>query len=102
MYKLKFKPDGSIQRFKARFIAKGFHQQPGIDFSKTFSPVVIKQPTIRVVLTLAIHFGWDIQQLDVENAFLNGFLHETVYMTQLGGIVDAQHLDYVYKLNKAL
>lgn len=57
VFRIKRLPDGSIQRYKARLVAKGFHQTPGIDFFETFNPVV-KASTFRVVLTLAVHFGW--------------------------------------------
>lgn len=77
VFRIKNKANGSIERYKTQFAAKGFHQQPGIDYKETFSPV-IKPTTIRVVLSLAVTFHWPIQQLDVQNAFL----HEDVYMSQ--------------------
>ena len=52
-------------------VAKGFQQTPGVDFSETFSPV-IKASTIRIVFTLAVSRGWGIQQIEINNAFLNG------------------------------
>jgi len=64
-----------------KLVAKGFHQIHGIDFFETFSPVV-KPVTIRVVLTLAPSNGCSIQQIDINNAFLNELLLEDVYMTQ--------------------
>lgn len=85
IYKIKRHSDGSIARYKARLVAQGNQQYEGIDFTETFSPV-IKQPTIRIVLSLAVHHNWTIRQLDVSNAFLHGVIEEEVYMRQPLGI----------------
>ncbi|TXG50620.1 hypothetical protein EZV62_023144 [Acer yangbiense] len=101
VYRVKYNPDGSILKYKARLVAKGFHQTPDLDFFDTYSPV-IKASTIRVVFTLAVSNGWDIQQVDINNAFLNGELKELVFMQQPEGFIDQSHPSYVCKLEKAL
>jgi hypothetical protein len=101
VFRLKRKADGSIERYKARLVAKGFHQQPGIDFGDTYSPVV-KPITIQTVLSLAVTAGWEIKQIDVSNAFLHGFLQESVYMVQPPGFVDVNAPSAVCHLKKAI
>jgi hypothetical protein len=74
VFRIKRKADGSIDRYKVRLVVKGFHQQFGIDFEETYSPV-IKPITIRTVLSFAVSSGWPLKQVDVSNAFLHGFLN---------------------------
>ncbi|CAH9080063.1 unnamed protein product [Cuscuta epithymum] len=101
IYKTKYNSDGSIERHKARLVGQGFSQQAGVDFSETFSPV-IKPTTVRVVLSLAISFGWVIRQLDVKNAFLHGHLTEEVYMRQPRGFTHPLFPNHLCRLRKAL
>lgn len=97
----KRKVDGSIERYKARFVAKGFHQQPGVDYCETYSPI-IKPTTVRIVLSSVISSGWPIRQIDIQNAFLHRTLSEEVFMTQPLRNTHPQFPHHICKLQKAI
>lgn len=99
VFRVKVKADGSLDKLKARLVARGFEQMAGVDYSKTFSPV-IKFSTIRLVIALAA--TQDIHRVDINNAFLNGDLAEPIYMTQSRGFEDPKFPSHVCKLEKAL
>jgi hypothetical protein len=101
VYKIKTRSDGSIKRYNARFIARGFSQQYGLDYEETFSPVA-KITTVQVLLALAATKSWRLWQLDVKNAFLHGELDKEIYMEQPRGFESKIHPEYVCKLKKAL
>ena len=63
---------------------------------------MVKASTIRVIFALAIHYHLDIQQVDINNAFLNGDLQELVYMKQPEGFENFEFPSHVYRLKKAL
>ena len=77
--KIKTRSDGSIEHYKTRLIAKGFTQEYRIDYEETFAPVA-RISSIRALLAVAAARKWDLFQMDVKNAFLNGNLSEEVYM----------------------
>lgn len=99
VYTLKQKSDGTLDRYKARLVAQGFKQEYGIDYEETFAPVA-KMTTVRTLLAVAAIRQWDISQMDVTNAFLNGELSETVYMKPPPGFSTSPSM--VCKLRKAL
>ena len=70
VFTIKHKSNGTVERYKAHLVAKGFTQTYGIDYLQTFAPVA-KLNTIRVLLSLAANLDWSLQQLDVKNAFIN-------------------------------
>ena len=78
-FAVKYKSDRSIERYKARLVAKEFTQSYGIYYQETFAPIA-KLNIVRVLLSLVANLNWQLQQLDIKNAFLNGDLEEEVYM----------------------
>ena len=101
IFKHKLQSDGSLERYKARWVLRGFTQRPSVDFDEAFSPVV-KPATVRTVLSLALTRHWPIHQLDVKNSFLHGNLTEAVYCQQPSGFEDSAHPDFVCLLKKSL
>ncbi|RVW44659.1 Retrovirus-related Pol polyprotein from transposon RE1 [Vitis vinifera] len=101
IFTIKYKADGSVERFKARLVARGFTQSYGIDYQETFAPVT-KLNTIRILLSLAVNQDWCLQQLDIKNAFLNGDLEEEVYMEIPPGFEESMAKNQVCKLQKSL
>jgi transposase InsO family protein len=99
VYKVKTNADGSIDKFKARLVIKGYSQQRGIDYDETFSPVARKS-TIRTLLSVAANEGMKLAQIDVSTAFLYGDLKETIYMQQPEGHCDGS--GRVCRLKKSL
>lgn len=87
--------------YRARLVARGFAQKAGIDFDETFSPV-IRHSSLRLLFALSINFELNIRHLDVKTAFLNGNLHEDVYMKQPEGYLDSNNSSKVCKLKRAI
>lgn len=96
---MKLNPDGSIERYKARLVAKGYNQQYGIDYTEVFSPVA-KMVIVRFLFAISTAHGWP-HQLDVNNAFLHGYLKDDIYMIPPPGLV-LDKPNQVCKLVKSL
>ena len=101
VYKVKYATDGSIEKHKARFVARGFSQVEGIDYDETFVPVA-RYASIRTVMAIVAEMGWRIHQMDVKTAFLNGILEEEVYIKQPQGFKVYGKYSHVCHLHKAL
>jgi hypothetical protein len=90
IFKRKLKVDGTVEKFKARLVAKGFKQKEGLDYFDTYAPVA-RIATIRTLLALASIYNFEIHQIDVKTAFLNGELKEEIYMHQPERFVIPNH-----------
>nr|GFB86839.1 hypothetical protein [Tanacetum cinerariifolium] len=101
IYKVKLDELGGILKNKARLVARGYRQEEGIDFDKSFAPVA-RLEAIWIFLAYDAHKNMFVYQMDVKIAFLNGNLREEVYVSQPDGFVDADNPNHVYKLKKAL
>nr|GEU49712.1 hypothetical protein [Tanacetum cinerariifolium] len=101
IYKVKIDELGGILNNKARLVARGYHQEEGIDFEESFAPVG-RLEAIRIFLAFVAHKNMVVYQMDVKTAFLNGNLRKEVYVSQSGGFVDPDNPNHMYKLKKAL
>lgn len=99
VFKIKRDGNNKIEKYKARLVARGFTQKEGVDYNETFAPVV-KYKSLRIILCLCCSLDYEITQMDVITAFLNGTLEEDVYMKVPQGYSYGN--DMVVKLNKSL
>jgi hypothetical protein len=101
LYKTKIVADGSVEKHKARFVARGFSHIEGVDYDETFTPVA-RYTSIGTIIAIATKMGWRIHQMDVKTAFLNGFIEEEVYIEQPQGFEVSDRETHVCLLRKAL
>ena len=101
VFKCKQGENGLVERYKARLVAQGYSQRPGIDYDETFSPVV-RFESVRSVVALAVHENMKLHQMDVRTAFLNGELNEIVFMKQPEGFVKEGKENLVCRLKKSI
>ena len=100
IFKRKRGTNGKVETYKARLVAKGYRQRYGIDYDETFSPVAMLK-SIQIILALAAYFDYEIWQMDVRTAFLNGELDEEVYMMQPEGFTSIDE-SKVCRLHKSI
>ncbi|GKF85898.1 retrotransposon protein, putative, ty1-copia subclass, partial [Tanacetum coccineum] len=93
--------DGNVHIYKARLVAKGYTQTFLVDYEETFSPVA-DIAAIRILISIVAFYDYEIWQMDVKTAFLNGYLDEDVYMVQPEGFVDPNHSRKVCKLQRSI
>ncbi|GKF11150.1 retrovirus-related pol polyprotein from transposon TNT 1-94, partial [Tanacetum coccineum] len=101
IYKVKLDELRFVLKNKARLVVRGYHQEEGIDFEESFTPVG-RLESIRIFIAFAAHMNMIVYQMYVKTAFFNGILREEVYVNQPDGIVDPENPNHVYKLKKAL
>src|SRR3954466_15991697 len=101
VFKKKIDADGNVTVYKARLVAKGFRQIQGVDYDETFLPVA-KLKSVRIMLAIAAYYDYEIWQMDVKTAFLNGDIDEELYMMQPQGFVDPKDAKKVCKLQRSI
>src|SRR4051812_37492124 len=101
IFKKKTDVDGNVTVYKARLVAKGFRQIQGVDYDETFSPVA-KLKSVRILLAIAAYYDYEMWQMDVKTAFLNGDIDEELYMVQPTCFVDPKDANKVCKLQRSI
>eukprot|EP00253_Pinus_taeda_P014690 PITA_14690 len=101
IYKITHVVDGSIKKYKARFVVRGFSQKEGIDYEETFPPTT-RYTKIRSLVSLAATMGWNIHQMDVKTTFLNEIIDEEVYIEQPEGFEVNSKDSHVCRLKKVV
>jgi hypothetical protein len=100
-YKIKHVANGSIEKYKERFVSRGFSQKEGIDYEEAFSPIP-RYTSIRTIISLAAKMKWKLHQMDVKTTFLNGVIEEEVYIEKPQGFEVEDRKTHVCRLKKAM
>ena len=101
IYKVNKVVDGSVEKYKARFLAQGFSQIKGIEYDENFAPIV-RYSSIRSILSLSGKMGWHIHQMDMKTMFLNGIIEEEVYIEEPEGFEIFSSDLHVCRIKRAL
>nr|GEU93872.1 hypothetical protein [Tanacetum cinerariifolium] len=100
-FKKKTNMDGIVHTYKACLVAKGYTQLYGVHYEETFSPVADIR-AIRILISIAAFYDYEIWKMNVKTSFLNGYLDEDIYMVQLEGFVDPRNPKKVCKLQRSI
>jgi hypothetical protein len=101
VFKKKLNAEGKVEKYKARLVTKGYSHVEGIDFGEIFSPIA-KLTSIIFLLSVAVEFEFEVEQMDVKTTFLHADLEEEIYMKQPEGYVVKRKKELVCKLKKSL
>nr|GEZ42135.1 retrotransposon protein, putative, Ty1-copia subclass [Tanacetum cinerariifolium] len=101
IFKKKTNMDGAVHTYKARLVVKGYTQTSRVNYEETFSPVADIR-AIRILIAIAVYYDYEIWQMNVKIAFLNGYLSEEVYMEQPEGFVNPKYPNRVCKLKRSI
>jgi hypothetical protein len=101
LFKIKHAADGSIEKYKERFVARGFSQKEGIGYEDTFTPMA-RYTLIRTIIALVAKMKRKLHQIDAKTTFLNGVIEEEVYIEKPQGFEVEDRRSHVYRLKKAL
>jgi hypothetical protein len=101
IYKIKHATDGSVEKYKVRFVARGFSQVEGVDYDETFTPVS-RYTSIHTIIALTTSMSWKLHQMDVNTTFPNDEMDEEVYIEHQEGFMIHNEKSHVCRLKKAL
>ena len=101
MYKRKRGEDGKVKTYKARLVAKSYSKKSGFDYEESFSLVAMIK-SIRILVSFATYYDYEIWQMDVKTTFLNGYLEENICMMQPDGFITNGQEHMVFKLHKSI
>ena len=101
VFRNKIDENGIVTKNKAKLVAQGYSQQDKIDYDETYAPIA-KTEAIRMLLPFAYHKNFKLYQMDVNSAYLNGYINEEVHVEQPLGFENPHYKDLVFKLTKAL
>ncbi len=101
IYRIKYTDTDEVDKFKTKLVARGFLQKKGVDYKQTFTPVA-KMTSMRVLLAIVAYKGFEVEQLDINNAYLHSFMNTTMFIMQPPRYKNVNNPNLVCQLNKSL